>query len=550
MSLRPQDPPTVPEETRRVARAAFPKGTLCLRIADALGPVYQDRQFTALFPRRGQPAEAPGRLALAVVLQFMEDLSDREAADAVRGRIDWKYALGLTLTDPGFDHTVLSEFRTRLVTGSAELLLLDVLLERLKSEGLVKARGRQRTDSTHVLAAVRTLNRLERVGETLRATLNELATVAPDWLQGVAPPAWYERYSRPVENYRLPKTEAAREALAATIGADGQHLLSAIDAAMQQPELAQLPAVWVLRQVWAAQYVTEDGRMRLGSAAELPPSAEQVCSPYDPEARYSKKRDVTWVGYKAQVTETCGPACEGPHVITNVETTLATVPDDNMLAVVHRSLEKRGLLPGEHLVDKGYTDSHVLVDSKQSYSVTIVGPVADDPSWQARLDDGLTKSAFAVDWDRKVVTCPAGNESISWLPSTHTENGMVFEARFATRDCFPCPLRPRCTRGKREPRIIGLQAREHFEALQGARKQQKTEAFRLSYAARAGIEGTHAQAVGRCGLRRCRYLGLAKTHLQHVLTAAAINLVRVAEWFAGTPVAQTRVSRFAALQAA
>jgi transposase len=550
MSLRPQASPTVPEETRRVARAAFPKGTLCLSIADALGPVYQDCQFTALFPRRGQPAEAPGRLALAVVLQFMEDLSDREAADAVRGRIDWKYALGLTLTDPGFDHTVLSEFRTRLVTGSAELLLLDVLLERLKSEGLVKARGRQRTDSTHVLAAVRTLNRLERVGETLRATLNELATVAPEWLQVAAPPAWYERYSRPVENYRLPKTEAARQALAATIGADGQHLLSAVDAAAQQPELAQLPTVQILRQVWAAQYITEDGCMRLGSAAELPPSAEQVCSPYDPEARYSNKRDVTWVDYKAQVTETCDPACEGPHVITNVETTPATVPDDNMVAVVHQSLEKRGLLPDEHLVDKGYTDSHVLVGSKQRYGVTITGPVADDPSWQARLDDGLTKAEFGVDWDRKVVTCPAGKQSISWLPSTHTESGMVFEARFATRDCFPCPLRPRCTRGKREPRIIGLQAREHFEALQGARKHQKTEAFRLSYAARAGIEGTHAQAIGRCGLRRCRYLGLAKTHLQHVITAAAINLVRVAEWFAGTPVAKTRVSRFAALQAA
>src|ERR1700712_2699956 len=393
--LRPQNPSIVPEETRRVARAAFPKGTLCLIIADALGPVYQDRQSTALSPRRGQPAEAPGRLALAVVLQFVEDLSDREAADAVRGRIDWKYALGLTLTDPGFDHTVLSEFRTRLVTGSAELLLLDVLLERLKSEGLVKVRGRQRTDSTHALAAVRTLNGLERVGETLRATLNELATVAPDWLQVVAPPAWYERYSRPVENYRLPKTEAARQA-------------------------------------WAAQYITEDGCMRLGSAAELPPSAEQVCSPYDPEARYSKKRDVTWVGYKAQVTETCDPTGERPHVITNVETTQATVPDDNMVAVVHQSLEKRGLLPGEHLVDKGYTDSHVLVGSKQRYGVTIVGPVADDPSWQARLDDGLTKAEFGVDWDRKVVTCPAGKQSISWLPSTHTESGMVFEARFAT----------------------------------------------------------------------------------------------------------------------
>ena len=155
-----------------------------------------------------------------------------------------------------------------------------------------------------------------------------------------------------------------------------------------------------------------------------------------------------------------------------------------------------------------------------------------------------------MDWDRKVVTCPAGKESISWLPSTYTKNGMIFEARFATQDCFSCPSRPRCTRGKREPRIIGLQAREHYEALQTARKQQKTEAFRTSYAARAGVEGTHAQAVSRCGLRRCRYIGLAKTSLQHVLTAVAVNVFRVAEWCAGTTVAKTRCSRFAALQAA
>jgi len=302
MSLRPQDPPTLPEETRHVARAAFPKGTLCLCIADAFGPVYQDSQFAALFPRCGQPAAAPGQLALVVVLQFVENLSDREAADAVRGRIDWKYALGLALTDPGFDPTVLSEFRTRLVAGSADLLLLDTLLQRLQEHGLIKTLGRQRTDSTHVVAAVRTLNRLERVGETLRATLNELATVAPDWLRAMAPSTWCERYGRRVENYRLPKTEAARLKLAAAIGADGQQLLSAIEAAAEQPELAQLPAVQVLRQIWTAQYVVDAGRMRLGSAAELPSSAGQVCSPYDPDARYSNKRDTAWVGYKVQVT--------------------------------------------------------------------------------------------------------------------------------------------------------------------------------------------------------------------------------------------------------
>jgi transposase len=373
MSLHPEDPPSPPEETRRVARAAFPKGTLCLRIADALGPIYQDRQFAALFPRRGQPAAAPGRLALATVLQFVEDLSDREAADAVRGRIDWKYALGLALTDPGFDHTVLSEFRLRLVAGGAERLLLDALLERLREQGLVRARGRQRTDSTHVLAAVRTLNRLERVGETLRATLNQLAEVAPEWLKAVAPPAWYERYGRRVENYRLPKSEAARLALAAEIGADGQHLLAAIDGAMEWPGLAQLPAVAVLRQVWAAQYLEEAGGLRWRSAAEMPPAAAQVCSPYDPEARYSTKGEAAWVGYKVQLTETCDPPCEGPHVITNVETTPATTPDDNMVAVVHRSLEQRGLLPSEHLVDKGYTDSQVLVERPRRYGVS--------PSW-------------------------------------------------------------------------------------------------------------------------------------------------------------------------
>jgi transposase len=459
MSLHPQEPPSAPEETSRVARAAFPKGTLCLHIAEALGAIYKDEQFAALFPRRGQPAEAPGRLAVATVLQYVEGLSDRQAADAVRGRIDWKYALGLPLTDPGFDHTVLSEFRCRLVAGKAEQLLLDMLLKRLQERGLIKVRGRQRTDSTHVLADVRRLNRLERVGETLRAALNELAVMAPDWLQALAPAVWYERYNRRVENYRLPKTESARLEHAAVTGADGRQLLTAIDAATkEQPWLAQLPAVQVLRRVWADQYIEEAGRLRWRSKEEMPAPAEQVSSPYDPAARYSKKRDITWVGYKVHVTETCDP--EMPRIVTNVETTPASTPDDNMVAPVHQSLEQRALLPSEHLVDKGYTDSHVLVDSQQQYGVNIVGPVADDPSWQARSGDGFTKSQFVVDWDRQVVTCPAGTQSISWLSNTGPENGMMFDARFARKDCTPCALRSRCTRAKAEPRIIGLQARE------------------------------------------------------------------------------------------
>jgi len=479
-----------------------------------------------------------------LVLQYVEGLSDRQAADAVRSRIDWKYALGLELTDPGFDHTVLSEFRARLVSKDVDRLLLDTLLDRLRKLGLIKPRGRQRTDSTYMLAAVRRLNRLERVGETMRAALNELAVVAPDWLRKLAPPEWYERYAERVENYALPKSEAARQELASVIASDGEKLLGAIDAATDQPILAQVAAVLTLRRLWDEQYTGIPGKLRWREVKEMPSPAGLLSSPYDTEARYSTKRDLNWVGYKVHLTETCDEST--PHLIVNVETTPATTPDDNMLEKVHDSLKPRDLLPAEHLVDKGYTDAHVLVDSQRQHGVTIVGPVAEDPSWQAR-GGGFDKGSFIVDWERHIVTCPAGKQSISWLPNTYPQNGVAFEARFSRKDCGPCPNRVRCTKSKQEPRIIGLQARAHHEALSAARQRQKTEEFRSQYAARAGIEATHEQAIRRCGMRRCRYIGQPKTRLQHVLTATAVNLVRLDDWWAEKPQAKTRCSHFAAL---
>src|ERR671924_257796 len=194
MSLPTSPDCPIPEETVRVAHAAFPKGTVFMRLRAALGPISSHPQFAGLFSQTGQPAEAPARLALVLVLQFAEGLSDRQAAAAVRGRVDWKYALALELTDPGFDASVLSEFRARLLQGGAEHLLLETLLTLLQERGLLKARGTQRTDSTHILGAIRTLNRLELVGETMRYALNRLAVVAPAWLRAHMQPAWPERY--------------------------------------------------------------------------------------------------------------------------------------------------------------------------------------------------------------------------------------------------------------------------------------------------------------------------------------------------------------------
>ena len=221
MSLRPQPIGPIPEQTARVVHAAFPKGHPYLTLRDHLGTIFQDADFAALFPAWGYPGLPPWRLALVTIMQFREHLADRQAAEAVRARIDWKYLLGLELSDPGFDFSVLSEFRDRLLAGGAEDLLLDTLLERGLALGWLPTRGQQRTDSTHVLAAIRVLNRVELVAETLRAALNAVATVAPTWLQGLAPLAWYERYGKRIEQTRLPQEPAQRDAYVQTVGEDG-----------------------------------------------------------------------------------------------------------------------------------------------------------------------------------------------------------------------------------------------------------------------------------------------------------------------------------------
>jgi transposase len=253
--LRPMPIEPVPPETARIARAAFPKGNRYLRVADELEALFTDDAFLVLFPTHGQPAQPPWQLALVTILQFAEGLSERQAAHAVRRRIDWKYVLRLELTDPGFDASVLSGFRSRLLAGSAEALLFDRLLTWCRDRQLVKARGRQRTDSTHILAAVRALNRIEVVGEAMRQVLNTLAVVAPEWLRGVSPSDWRGRYARRAEDDRLPTTQAARAALTLTIGHDGWRLLAAIDHADAPPWLREVPAVVILRRVWIQNYL-------------------------------------------------------------------------------------------------------------------------------------------------------------------------------------------------------------------------------------------------------------------------------------------------------
>jgi transposase len=518
-----------------------------IRVRDELGTIYEDQLFVSLFPARGQPAEPPWRLALTTVMQFAEGLSDRQAADAVRSRIDWKYALSLELTDAGFDHTVLSEFRTRLLAGEAERLRLDTLLARVRERGLLKARGRQRTDSTHVLAAIRTLNRLERVGETLRHALNSLAVVAPDWLRAQVPAAWFDRYGPRMDTYRLPKTAAARTTLAAVIGADGRRLLQAVDTASDLPWLREVPAVQTLRQVWAEHYTDPPGPLRWRERHEMPSPADLITSPYEVEARYCTKRGITWVGYKVHVTETCEDG--QPHLITQVLTTPATTPDCVMGPAIHHALAQRDLLPGTHLLDGGYVDADLLVTAQAPHQIEVVGPTFGSYSRQRREGQGYDLAAFVIEWEAQQARCPQGQTSVKWTPGHDMRGGPVVRIRFDTATCRACPVRPACTWAKEAPRQLTVRPQAPHEAIRAARQHQETAAFKAQYAQRAGVEGTHAQGIRRCGLRWARYRGLAKTRLQHLIAAVALNVVRLGGWWLGTPQAKTRCPPLAALRA-
>jgi transposase len=546
MSLQPQAIPPVPEETARIARAILPKGNTYIHMRDELGTFFRDEDFLDLFSEKGQPAESAWRLALVLVMQYAEGLTDRQAADAVRTRIDWKYALSLDITDPGFDFSVLSEFRGRLLTNGAERRLFDGMLSHFRARGWVKERGKQRTDSTHVLAAIRAVNRLECVGETMRHALNILAEVAPDWLIEHMQPEWAKRYRSRFSDFRLPKEEKARRELAEQIGAEGRDLLEKISLSTTHAWLQEIPAIAILRSIWIQQYHANEQGTPWRQDQELPPSARLIQSPYDAEARYSKKKQTGWVGYKVHFTEGCDT--DQPHFILEVTTTPATLPDGDIMEDLHERLAENKLLPSQHLVDTGYVDAELIAHSHQLHQIDLVGPVLPDTSWAAKDAGRFDHSHFLIDWQAKSVLCPAGQTSRDWghIPDRHGKPSL--RVRFPLAVCRACSLHTQCT--QTAAKVLILRPDEHsYTALQQARHRQDTPEFRALYATRAGIEGTVAQSVRTGEMRRSRYLGLKKLNLQAFLTATAINLLRACHWLAEAKHAATPSSPFAKLVA-
>jgi transposase len=343
----------------------------------------------------------------------------------------------------------------------------------------------------------------------------------------------------------LPKSQDKREVLAIEIGMDGFVLLDALEGPNAPQAARDVAMVQTLRDVWRVHYDREDdGRARWRAAAELPPVGERLQSPYDPEMHYSTKRQMEWSGYKVHVTETCDE--DAAHLITHVKTCPAMQQDMTSTAEIHERLAAKDLLPAEHFVDSAYIDAGLLVESQRDHGVSLEGPVRGMANQYARAK-GYEQRHFTIDGENERVTCPQGKASVSWRAGRDESGAARIQAIFSRTDCGACPARALCTPSKHARRSIYFHPRPQYEALNAARARMHDPSWKRRYHVRAGIEGTLSQGVRAFGMRRSRYIGLAKTGLQQVCTAAAMNVSRIVNWLDKKPRAETRVTRFAAL---
>ncbi|MFE7467272.1 IS1182 family transposase [Streptomyces sp. NPDC057499] len=519
MCVRSSTGCVVPELTVRVARACNPQGTTAMAIRDHLNGLWSDEDFEEWYPRDGKPGLSPAQLATVSVLQFLLEMSDRQAAESVRNRIDFKYALGMELEDPGFHHSVFTDFRKRLAQEGRADRLLDLALEKIRALGLVRERGRQRTDSTHVLAAVRDLTRLELVTEAMRAALEELARRAPHELVGLVNEEWGKRYGRAA---RLGKNPSKPKTRIKDTGEDVRLLLRYVHRYL--PALRDGEQVQALRQIFVQNYcldAKDRPKWREPEDVGLPPSALAIVSPYDVSARYARRGETRWKGFLAHVTETCDP--DTPSVITDVTTTKAPVHDTKALPSILANLGDRNLLSKEHFVDGGYLSVALKQQVARDHGVGLVGPIRARSTRQSRKGTVFSRDAFTIDWDTKEVTCPHGKISRPW--TTPPSIASYFQAKFSKKDCGQCPVKAACTRS--DVRLLSFLPRELHDIQSESRAEQQTQEWLSRYSLRAAIESTINEFVNGHGMRQCRYRSEEKAHVQHILTAIAVNLERI-----------------------
>lgn len=517
MSLPMIDRSEIPADTAKLGQELMAADNLYRQLGDKLANLIKDEDFAWMYSPLGGPGISPVILALVTVLQVMEKLPDRLAADMVRVRIDWKYALHLPLSWGGFCWTNLSHFRQRLIEHEAEYLVFDKLVQELVELGFIQRGGKQRTDSMSILGLVAQLSRLELVLETLRVVLAQIKQVDGGWLEKNVPISYLERYQTRKQSYKMTGEEIKVELEQA--GAEGLWLLQQVGRG--SAVIQGLAKVKEMAEIWGQQFEWDEAGRYGGPRSKLAGHG-LIQSPHEPEVRYREKREKHWQGYMAQVSETA-EAKGAENFITDIGVTDAQVSDVRSLPQVQQRLIERGVSPGEQDVDQAYVSGTSLAQS-EAQGIKLVGAIAPEVGpKEFKLSD------FEVDVATKQATCPAGQTATSWSEQRRPDGTRQYTFHFGEQ-CPTCPLRPRCTEAKAGRTLT---YHEHHAQVEKCRAEMATPEFKAAMKRRTPVEGTISQ-VARAGGRYARYRGLRKVNLQLVFTAVGLNLRRLgAAWARG-----------------
>jgi len=516
MSLQTNWHKEIPVDTAQIGQVILAEDDPYRLVGDGVSTFLSLKDFISLYSEQGRGAICPIILALITVFQFLENVPDRVAAQWAVTRIDWKYALHVSLTWPGFHFSDLSNFRARLLEKGAERLIFERVLGWVRACGLLKKHGKQRSDSTHIVGCVERLSRLELGWETLRVGLKAIEAAAPEWYEEVIPPAFHDAYVKRQSDWRLSQEEVKTEM--PKVGSDGFWLLDHLNESTPQSILL-LPEVETLRMVWKQQFERHpDSREAI---VRQPPirGKDILVSPHDPDARWSKKRDQTWRGYRLEVTETAEDDAPG-QFITDIDVVAANQDDSETVDAIQERLIARNLKPEEHYVDRGYTSGANLAHSG-GRGIELIGPVLADTSAKP---EGYRQSDFELDFEAQQVTCPQGKTSAAWYERSQPDGYVGADIQFKEQ-CAGCPARAQCAPGKSGRT---LEVSPYHAILSQQRAEQKTETFKERMKRRPAVEGTISELTRAHGARRARYRRLGKVCLQMLFTAAAANLKRLA----------------------
>lgn len=519
MTMRGRDLSEMPADTAAIGQRLMSQDNAYRVIGDHLAEILQDQQFADMYEDTGREAVWPALLAMVTIFQFQEKVPDREAADMAVMRLDWKYALRLPLSYAGFHYSVLCEFRQRILEHGKEALVFDAILNKVRSLGFIKKRGKQRTDSLAVVGAVRQLSALETVSETLRVTLRAMMKADPAWAEKTVSPSFRERYLESRPDYKLTAEERKEEML--KTGQDGFWLLEQVGASGTEA-IKALEELRTMQTVWEQRYHRVEGKVVLGGNGV--DAKDRIVTPHDVGVRVGQKRGKTWHGDKVHVSETT--QAEEQDFITDMTRGNAAGGDVEALPEIQDRLEEREVPPGEQYTDSGYISGKQIAESAKR-GITLIGPPLADTS-----PNELKISDFTIDREAREATCPAGQKSVKWSARIDRDGSAAVNIRFSAEACAACPLRTQCTTGESGR---SLHLNEHYELLEARRAEARTEEFWEKMRARPGIEATLSELVRGYGLRRHRYRGDGKRRLENLLKGAACNLRRltralVARW--------------------